>query len=85
MNEKIIFQRNNQNIIAEIISTAIEPLESNNSKQVVFFCQDTDGKRYRVLKDEVIVIGKSKAKSKKKARNKNEKSNQTALAGICGL
>lgn len=67
MTQSLIFRRANQNIIAKIISTNIEPLDDADSKQVVFFCQDLTGKRYRVPKSEVIAKG-IKSKSKKKAR-----------------
>ena len=64
---QVIFKRNNQNIITKIISINLEPLDTGNGKQVVFFCQDSDGKRYRVPKSEVIAKG-VKPRSKKKAR-----------------
>lgn len=67
MTQSLIFKRGNQNIIAKIISTNIEPLDTGTGKQVVFFCQDSDGKRYRVPKGEVIAKGIN-SKSKKKAR-----------------
>lgn len=47
----IMFLRNKTYVAAKIISTTIEPL--GNSRQVVFFCQDVSGKRYRVPKSEV--------------------------------
>jgi hypothetical protein len=60
----IAFNREGRNIFADIIKTAIEPLD--NTHQVVFFCQDSDGYRYRVPKSDVLVMGRSK----KKARGK---------------
>ena len=65
--QQIIFQRQGKNIVAKIISTNIEPLDDADSKQVVFFCEDSGGKRYRVPKGEVIAKGIN-SKSKKKAR-----------------
>lgn len=62
---QIIFHRQGKNVMARIINTVLEPLDNSNSRQVVFFCQDSDGKRYRVPKSEVIVTGR---KPKKKAR-----------------
>lgn len=72
MTSTIIFKRNGQNIIAKIFKTTIEPLDTGNGKQVVFFCQDSDDKRYRVPKGEVLILGKQpklkEKKTKKKAR-----------------
>ena len=65
--QQIIFQRQGKNIIAKIIGINLEPLDTGNGKQVVFFCQDSGGKRYRVPKSEVIAKG-VKPRSKKKAR-----------------
>jgi len=63
----IIFKRNGQNIIAKIFKTTIEPLDTGTGKQVVYFCQDSEGKRYRVPKSEVLIKG-IKSTNKKKAR-----------------
>ena len=65
--QQLIFQRQGKNIIAKIIGINLEPLDNADSKQVVFFCQDSLGKRYRVPKSEVIVTGR-KPEKKKKAR-----------------
>ncbi len=78
---QVIFKRNNQNIIAKIISVNIEPLDTGTGKQVVYFYQDSLGKRYRVPKSEVIAKG-VKSKTKKKARGQGEKSNKTAFTKI---
>lgn len=81
MTSTLIFRRGSQNIIAKIISVNIEPLDTGIGKQVVFFCQDSSGKRYRVPKSEVIAKGIN-SKSKKKARGQGEKSNKTAFTRI---
>lgn len=64
MTPAIAFQREGRNILAEVIGTNIEPL--GNTRQVVFFCRDSEGNRYRVPKSEVIVQGRKR--EKKKAR-----------------
>jgi hypothetical protein len=65
--QQLIFQRQGKNIVAKIIGINLEPLDTGNGKQVVFFCEDSGGKRYRVPKSEVIAKG-VKPRSKKKAR-----------------
>jgi hypothetical protein len=65
--KQIIFHRQGKNVMAKIISINIEPLDNADSRQVVFFCEDSGGKRYRVPKSEVIAKG-VKPRSKKKAR-----------------
>jgi len=67
LNKIILFPRGKTTIAARIIKTVLEPLDNSNERQVVFFCQDSDGKRYRVPKGEVIAKGIN-SKSKKKAR-----------------
>ena len=67
MTPVIAFNREGRNIAATIIKTAIEPLDNSNERQVVFFCQDKAGKRYRVPKSEVLLMGKSKTKARKGA------------------
>jgi len=57
--KQLIFQRQGKNIVAKIIGINLEPLDTGNGKQVVFFCEDSDGKRYRVPKSEVIAKGVS--------------------------
>ena len=69
--QQLIFQRQGKNIVAKIIGINLEPLETGNGRQVVFFCQDKSGRRYRVPKGEVVLTSsspQSKPKSKKKAR-----------------
>ena len=66
MTQTIIFKRSNQNIIAKIIKTTTEPLDTDKGKQVVFFCEDSTGKRYRVPKSDVIITGRQRPKEKKK-------------------
>lgn len=54
MPDKIImFPRGSTYVAAKIIKTVIEPLETGNGHQVVFFCQDVGGRRYRVPKSQV--------------------------------
>lgn len=54
MQDKIImFPRGQTYVAAKIIKTVIEPLETGNGHQVVFFCQDVSGRRYRVPKSQV--------------------------------
>jgi hypothetical protein len=69
----IIFKRNGQNIIAKIFKTTIEPLDTGNGKQVVFFCQDANGRRYRVPKSEVLILGKQSKLKEKKTKKKARK------------
>jgi len=69
----IIFKRNSQNIMAEIFRTTIEPLDTGNGKQVVFFCQDANGRRYRVPKSEVLILGKQSKLKEKKTKKKARK------------
>lgn len=52
MTQTILFPRGKVHIAARVIKTVIEPL--GNSRQVVFFCQDKAGTRYRVPKSEVV-------------------------------
>ena len=54
MRDKIVmFPRGSTYVAAKIIKTVIEPLETGNGHQVVFFCQDVSGRRYRVPKSQV--------------------------------
>lgn len=50
MTQTILFPRGKVFIAAKIIKTVIEPL--GNTRQVVFFAQDSGGNRYRVPKSE---------------------------------
>jgi len=70
LNQIIIFPRGKVFIAAKIIKTAIEPLETGNGRQVVFFCQDKSGRRYRVPKSMVVTISNCEPREKKKARCK---------------
>ena len=73
MTSTIIFKRNGQNIIAKIFKTTIEPLDTGTGKQVVFFCQDANGRRYRVPKSEVLILGKQSKLKEKKTKKKARK------------
>jgi hypothetical protein len=73
LTQSLIFRRDNQNIIAKIISVNIEPLDTGNGKQVVFFCQDANGRRYRVPKSEVLILGKQSKLKEKKTKKKARK------------
>ena len=83
MNQLIMFPRGKTTIAATIIKTVLEPLDTGNGRQVVFFCQDKSGKKYRVPKSEVIAMGVSpiaaKPKGKKKARGKKCKKSMIAI------
>ena len=57
MSKNIMFPRNGTHIAATIIQTVLEPL--GDKRQVVFFCQDKSGKKYRVPKSEVAILGSS--------------------------
>ena len=83
--KQIIFHRQDKNIIAKIIGINLEPLDTGNGKQVVFFCQDSLGKRYRVPKSEVIAKGVLKSANKSsdqsaKTKRKNKRANRKATA-----
>jgi len=67
----IMFKRGDICLVGDIILTALEPL--GESRQVVFFCKDKSGNKYRVPKSEVLLRGKrveSKPKKDKKKRRK---------------
>lgn len=68
MTQTIMFPRGKVFIVANIINVVIEPL--GNSRQVVFFCIDKGGRKYRVPKSEVVSIG-TQQKVKEKARKKH--------------
>lgn len=77
-----MFPRGKTFIAATIIKTAIEPLDNSDERQVVFFCQDKTGQRYRVPKSEVIAIGARPIAAKpkgKKARGKKCKKSMIAI------
>lgn len=65
----IMFKRGKICLVADIFQTIIEPLDENK-RQVVFFCQSKDGKRYRVPKSEVVMMSESKPKKDKKKKRK---------------
>jgi hypothetical protein len=67
LNKIILFPRGKTIIAATIIKTVLEPLDTGNGRQVVFFCQDKTGKKYRVPRSDVLVMGKSKTKARKSA------------------
>jgi len=79
----VLFVRNGLPIQAKIIKIVTEPLDNSDKRQVVFFCQDNNGKRYRVPRSEIIakvVTEKTlkedkKNKTKKKRRKKRDTSN----------
>ena len=82
MNKIILFPRGKTTIAATIIKTVLEPLDTGNGRQVVFFCQDKTGQRYRVPKSEVIAIGARPIAAKpkgKKARGKKCKKSMIAI------
>ena len=65
----IMFRRGKLFLVADIIQTVLEPLDEHK-RQVVYFCQDKAGKRYRVPKGDVVstCIVKPKVKAKKKKK-----------------
>lgn len=70
----IMFKRNNLCYVAEVILTVIEPLD-DNKRQVVFFCQDKSGNRYRVPKSEVVIsTAKEVVSCREKRKAKKSKS-----------
>lgn len=71
MNKIILFPRGKTTIAATIIKTVLEPLDNSDEHQVVFFCQDKTGKKYRVPRSEVVL--KSESKPSKKGKNKKRK------------
>ena len=80
MSKIIMFPRNGTYIAATIIKTVIEPL--GNSRQVVFFCQDKGGSRYRVPKSEVAIMGskpREKPRVKRKERKRDKKNKAVVL------
>lgn len=78
MTRTILFPRGKTIIAATIIKTAIEPLETGNGRQVVFFCQDKAGKRYRVPKSDVFIT--SESKPVKPAKNGKKKKKRRCIA-----
>lgn len=70
MTRAIVFQRGGRMIIAQIYSRYMEPLGNRQGYQEVLFCEDSQGMRYRVLKQEVLLTGrlKKQKRNKKKAK-----------------
>lgn len=66
MNKIILFPRGKTFVAATVINTVLEPLETGNGKQVVFFCQDKAGQRYRVPKSQVQSMGQIERKARDK-------------------
>ena len=66
----IMFKREKP-IVADIFNVVLEPL--GNSRQVVFFCQSKDGRRYRVPKSEVVAKCASRPASKPKKEKKKKR------------
>ena len=64
--QTIMFKRGKICLVADIIQTVLEPL--GNSRQVVFFCRDKSGNRYRVPKSEAVLMSESKPKKDKEKR-----------------
>lgn len=63
----IMFRRGDKCLVAEIFQTIIEPLDETN-RQVVFFCRDKLGNRYRVPKGEVVMKSEGNSVKGKKKR-----------------
>lgn len=66
----IAFQREGKTIIAQVFLTTREPSETGNGRQVVFFCKDETGHKYRVPRSEVVFYGNRVPKSLKKKDRK---------------
>jgi hypothetical protein len=69
--QTIIIQRGGKRLLADIFNTVIEPLDANN-RQVVYFCRDKSGNKYRVPKSEVVArcVSQSENKPKEKKRKR---------------
>ena len=77
--QTIIIQRGSKRLIVDIFNIVIEPL--GNSRQVVFFCRDKMGNKYRVPKSEIVVKGVTNSANKPslksaKPKRKGKKSNR---------
>lgn|GEM_PF-3914362 len=66
----IMFHRGKICLVADIIQTVLEPLD--DKRQVVFFCRDKSGNKYRVPKSEVVLQGASKPERGKKDKKKRK-------------
>ena len=73
MTKTIMFRRDNVPIVGRVIKTVIEPLGASNGRQVVFFCQDKAGKKYRVPKTESVMCGKTRREDIKCNHKKRKK------------
>lgn len=69
----IVFMKNNKAIVAKIIATVTEPLETSDTRQVVFFCKDKDGNKYRVPKNEMLARSANVKNNRKKVKAKRSK------------
>ncbi len=65
--------RNNKLIAAEVFNVVIEPLDNSHSRQVVFFCKDKDGNKYRVPKNEMLARSANVKNNRKKVKAKRSK------------
>jgi len=54
--QTVMFPRKKNFIVANVISTVLEPLDNSNTRQVVFFCQDKAKNIYRVPRSEVVKL-----------------------------
>jgi len=70
--QTIIIQRGGKRLLTDIFNVVIEPLETGNGRQVVFFCRDSSGNKYRVPKSEVVAkcVGKPENKPREKKRKR---------------
>jgi len=67
----ITFNREGRNIIGTVYNYILEPSAGGRYKhQLIYFVKDSDGKRYRVPKVDVITMGKLKTKKSKKSKKK---------------
>jgi len=66
--QTIMFRKGEVCPVADIILTVIEPL--GNSRQVVFFCRDKMGNKYRVPKSEIVAKCVSKPENKPKEKKR---------------
>jgi len=70
MTQTILFRRGDICLVGDIILTVLEPLGLDN-RQVVYFCRDKGGNKYRVPRSEVLMratVDKPKKKEKKRRR-----------------
>jgi hypothetical protein len=79
----IVFIRNGSPVTAKITNTVLEPLGNSDKRQVVFFCQDADGRRYRVPKNEVFAKSAHVKTAKKKQKPKQAKRKRRKEKYLC--